>query len=342
MRQSKIGRQVTCGAPVIALAIMAIVSAATSAAAISDDIVNSIIKPLPGDSASIRSSRDSTGRLKIEIAGKHYDGRRLIKELMAQLDAAEANAWLRDADLNIEIGTLKGFGGEEFRSFSLRLSTTAGSIRQFSLKSDGGPGGELRNPSGPDSTIRLETNDAGSLFRALDFYPRITGGRLLFTVDLAEEPSGTRKGQMTIGNYSISHDPTLDGMRRASKGAGADRVEFPVLEISFKWSSGELVFEHGYTCNPFMWSLMRGRLDLARNDMTVSGGFLYAFGRRIGRDLASESSPDNPMYLDYYVSGSIRKPTISINQSGVAAGAHRLLLRWCHAPSPPEPDAALP
>jgi hypothetical protein len=340
MRQSKIGRQVTYRAPVIAVAIMTIVSAA-SAAEVSDDIVNSIIKPLPSDSASIQSSRDSAGRLKIEIVGKRYDGRRLIKGLMAQLDAAEANAWLRDADLNIEIGTLKGFGGEEFRSFSLRLSITAGSIREFSLKSDGGPSGELRNASGPDSTIRLETNDAGSLLRALDLYPRITGGRLLFTVDLADDQSGTRKGQMTIGDYSISHDPTLEGMRRASKGAGADGVKFPVLEIGFKLSSGELVFEHGYTCNPFMWSLMRGRLDLARNEMTVTGGFLYAFGRRIDRDLTSESYPKNPMFLDYYVSGPIRKPTISINQSGVAAGAHRLLLRWCHAP-PPEPDAPSP
>jgi hypothetical protein len=332
------GRSDHSRAPSLTLLIFAALATCVApgvARASSDDIFL-VLKPVASDRVEIRSYRDINHRIKIEISGDRYDGRRLIKAMISQLRRASGDGWLRDADLAIHVGTFIGFGGETFRGLSLHLSISAGRIHEFLLKSESGLDlvGKLGSDFDGRRTIELESGDAGSLFRALDLSGRTFGGRMSLTLDADNNPQGARVGQMTLRDYSVSYETFFDNTRRYLGPVGNGSVAFFNMQMTFKLSAGQIVIDRGYACNSFLLTEMRGKIDLTRNDVNISGNFILAFGRKLDADLPSEGAPNFPMFLHFSASGSIRTPTTWINQSDLAVLA-RPLLRSCFAPSLP-------
>jgi hypothetical protein len=211
----------------------------------------SIFTPLVSDKVLIEPQRDSGGRLQLKISGDRYDGRRLIKALMSELSSGRANDELSNVDLDLEVESLIGFGEEILPSVSLRLSTSAGILRELRLNS--GPDkrlvAELR--TSPDrKTIDLTAADAGALFRVLDLYANIARGQLSLTIDITDLGW---KGLMTMRDYAVSYEPFFREL------GGNGLVEFSIMRMTFGSDSGRVVIDHGYACSPILLAEMRGR-----------------------------------------------------------------------------------
>jgi hypothetical protein len=319
-----------------ALVSIALLScAAASAEGVSQEALLARLRPLASDRVTFKWGHDPAGRLRINIAGDRYDGRRLIEVLTAQPRLFGENGWLRDIDLEIEVNALTGFGGNVLRGFSLRLKSAAGEIQDFFVKSDSGSRFVARLGIAPEqrSAIDLDADDAGSLFRALNLYGLISGGHLSLTVDMADQASGASVGNLTIRGF-ILRQPELASLYpnvRLSRGGATERgVEFSVMQLKLKVSSGHIVIDAGYACNPRLMAELKGNVDLPRNDVKVRGNLLLAFGREINREMMNAES-GNPELLNYYATGSIRAPAMQLNPIGMMALSAKPLLDSCLA-----------
>jgi hypothetical protein len=192
----------------VSIAVLACVAGSSESA--SREALLSQLTPLVSDRVTFKWDHDPAGRLRIKIAGDRYDGRRLIGVLMTQPRSFGANGWLRDIDLRIEVNALRGFGGNVLRGFLLRLTSSAGTIQDFFVKSESGSRFVARLGSSPEqhSTIDLNADDAGLFLRALDLYGRISGGHLSLTLDLTNQASEARVGNLTIRDF-ILRQPEL-------------------------------------------------------------------------------------------------------------------------------------
>src|ERR1700743_1328047 len=60
-----------------------------------DESAVSVLTPSSSDRATVEQHRDVNGNYHIVIGGDRYDGRRLIKALIAQLGALDGGGWAR-------------------------------------------------------------------------------------------------------------------------------------------------------------------------------------------------------------------------------------------------------
>src|SRR5690606_31266144 len=119
----------------------------------------------------------SRGGYTISARGKSFDLRGLIAQLR---DSAEKSQAAPDLAIEASIEKLIGFHNEAVTDAKLSLQSVAGSIRRFDLT--GSLGGTELSVSYADKietgALAVTATDAGRLFRFLDLYTRISGGRL--------------------------------------------------------------------------------------------------------------------------------------------------------------------
>jgi hypothetical protein len=125
-----------------------------------------------------------------------------------------------------------------------------------------------------------------------------------------------------------SFDPNV---RLSHEGAAGRGVEFSVMQLAFRVSSGHLVIDAGYACNPRLMAELKGSVDLPRNDVKVRGYLLLAFGREINRESLNAESDHPAALLNYYATGSIRAPKMQLNPIGMMALSGKPLLNSCLA-----------
>jgi len=324
----------------VALIICATATAVPAAVAVED----SVLRPVEGDAVDIQSDRDPGGRLKVTIAVERYDGRRLIRALLTQLGGQRGSVWLRDADLDLQVGAFAGLRGELLERFSLQLSTSGAQLKSltFTSPSHQGIAGALRVLGEERRVVDITAGDAGSLLRALDLYGRMTGGRLAVTIDLSGQKPDEWIGNMTIRDSVTLQEP---GMRLLARifGSAGDDLRISIMRMTFTLSSGQLAIRDGYICGSFGWAEiagtvdpsddrahLAGTVDPSNNRGHLAGRFLPIFGHVIQGDLPAIAQP--ALVMSYDVTGSIRDPVMRINPFPMpATSAHRKLRSECFA-----------
>jgi len=139
-----------------------------------------------GDKLTLKADRGTDGALRVAMRGDIYDGRNFVKSSLASADKSKQKQ--EDLDLDVKLGTVAGHNGETLRGLDLRLSRRGGRIRNFMMTSKIGRdtplNGDLRVRARDNhQVIYFETDDAGSLFRFTDMYPRMFGGQMWVALD---------------------------------------------------------------------------------------------------------------------------------------------------------------
>jgi hypothetical protein len=309
------------------VAILLAMCCGCSAASASDETALGVLTPSRGDRATIEQHRDGDGSYHIAISGDRYDGRRLIKALVAQLGGAGSDGWLRDADVAIDVAKLSGLGGVEFQKVSFRLVTSAGRIRRFlaSAEADGHLAGELSDAPDGQQIITLDADNGGSLLRAIGLYGRMSGGHLSLTLNLPSDAAQPPAGRVTLRDYAVADEPLFPDSRRA-KGAG--ETDFSLMQLSFRLLPGRLAIDHGYSCGVSRASQIRGTVDLSKGRMDITGRLLLSCGSRLSSELPKEGSTEMWVFVDYRSRGAINAPQVQINTSYPVVMT-RSLLRSC-------------
>lgn len=299
-----------------------------------------------GDKASLKAERASDGTLRVTLRGDVFDGRAFVKSSMKNTSDKKATT-ARDVDLDLRVGAVAGYHGEALRSFDFRMSRRAGQIRSLGINAKIGRDatlvGDLRARGGRP-VIFIETDDAGSLFRFSDTYPRMIRGHMWATMDPPAGERGSQDGVMNIRDFSIRGEPALDRVASSAPPSGDSGVrvqpntgvQFSRMRVDFTRGPGKLALREGVVWGPAVGATIEGQIDFAREDMRLRGTFVpaYALNNMIARIpivgiFLGGNQNEGLLGITYEVAGSPGSPTLRVNpMSAVAPGFLRKIFEF--------------
>jgi hypothetical protein len=236
-----------------------------------------------GDKANIKAERNSEGALKVVMRGDVFDARNFVKASMGgSARDAQSRGATADLDVDVKLGAVVGFNGEALRGVDLRASRRGGQIKSFvfsgKLGVDAPLIGELRGRAGAKQALYFETNDAGSLFRFTDVYPRMIGGQMWVAMDPPGLEQTPQDGLLNIRNFSIRGEAALNNVVSGAPGGATNGVEFSRLRVEFNRSPGKLTMQNGVVRGPLVGATIDGQIDYAGNDVRLRGTFVPLYG----------------------------------------------------------------
>ena len=297
-----------------------------------------------GDKVTLKADRGPDNALRVAMRGDVYDGRNFVKASMAG-DAADKKQKQTDVDLDIKIGAVAGHNGEVLRGLDLRLTRRGGHIRSFSMTSkigrDTALNGDLRLRARDNhQVIFFETEDAGSLFRFTDTYPRMYGGSMWVAMDPPTQDQTPQVGYLYISNFVVRGEPALDRvLSGAPNGATPQKgsVEFSELHTDFTRFTGRMAIRDGVVRGPLVGATIEGQLDYLKDDVHLRGTFVPFYGLNnmfgkipiVGFFLGGGSN-EGLLGITYEAVGPPSAPRISVNP--VSAIAPGLLRKFIPSP----------
>jgi hypothetical protein len=295
-----------------------------------------------GDRATLKVDRSTDNALHVVMRGDVYDGRAFIKSALGNSQPAnKTKSHPVDADLDIKLGAVLGHNGEALRGLDFKMSRRGGRVRSFTLNAKIGRDtplvGDIRPRRGDNHAVMyLETDDAGSLFRFTDLYPRIYGGQMWVAMD-PPTPDATTPllGQINIRTFSVRGEPALERVvAGASSNNPRSAVEFSELRADFTRTPGRMQIRDGVVRGPQVGATIDGILDYARDEIRMRGTFvpLYALNNMFGQIpivglFLGGGSNEGLVGITYEAVGPPSAPRISVNPiSAVAPGLLRKLI----------------
>jgi hypothetical protein len=304
-----------------------------------------------GDKLTLKADRGTDGALRVAMRGDIYDGRNFVKSTLASTDRAKQKQ--DDLDLEIKVGTVAGHNGETLRGLDLKMSRRGGHIRTFSLTSKIGRdtplNGDLRvRARDSHQVIYFETDDAGSLFRFTDMYPRMFGGQMWVAMDPPTQEQSPQVGTLYIRTFAIRGEPALDRVVSGAPGAaGTTGVDFSEMRADFTRFPGKMAVRDGVVRGPLVGATVEGNIDYTRDDVHLRGTFVPFYGLNnmfgqipiVGLFLGG-GNKEGLLGINYEAVGPPGAPRITVNP--VSAIAPGLLRKFIPSPGTFDPNFAPP
>jgi len=299
-----------------------------------------------GDKVTLKADRGNDGVLRVAMRGDVYDGRNFVKGSLGGQEHTKQKQV--DLDLDIKIGTVAGQNGETLRGLDLRLSRRGGRIRTFAMTSkigrDTAFNGDLRLRARDNhQVIYFETDDAGSLFRFTDTYPRIFGGQMWMAMDPPTQEQAPQVGYLYIKSFAVRGEPALDRVVSGAPGAAKGGVEFSEMHADFTRFPGKMAVRDGVVRGPLVGATVEGQVDYTKDDVHLRGTFVPFYGLNnmfgqipiIGLFLGGGSN-EGLLGITYEAVGPPHAPRISVNP--VTAIAPGLLRKFIPSPGTFDPN----
>jgi hypothetical protein len=293
-----------------------------------------------GDKVTLKADRGGDGVLRVAMRGDVYDGRHFVKGSLA--GAQEKAKKQTDLDLDIKIGTVAGYNGETLRGLDLRLSRRGGHIRSFAMTSKIGRdtpfNGDLRLRARDNhQVVYFETDDAGSLFRFTDMYPRMFGGQIWVAMDPPTQEETPQVGHVFLRSFAVRGEPALDRVVSGAPGAAKGSVDFSEMQADFTRFTGKMAVRDGVVRGPLVGATIEGQVDYIKDEVYLRGTFVPFYGLNnmfgqipiVGLFLGGGSN-EGLLGITYEATGPPSAPRISVNP--VTAIAPGLLRKFIPSP----------
>jgi hypothetical protein len=301
-----------------------------------------------GDKVTLKADRGADGVLHVTMRGDVYDGRNFVKSSLAGEPPEKTKQKQPDLDLDIKLGTVAGHNGETLRGLDLRLSRRAGQIRSFSMKSKIGRDtpldGDLRlRTSDNHQVIYFGTDDAGALFRFTDMYPRMFGGQMWMAMDPPTQEQKPQVGTLSIRNFVVRGEPTLDRVVAGAPGQPRGSVQFTEMHADFTRFAGKMSVRDGVVRGPAVGATVEGQVDYIKNDVHLRGTFVPFYGLNnmfgqipiVGVFLGGGSN-EGLLGITFEATGPPSAPRVIVNP--VSAIAPGLLRKFIPSPGAFDPN----
>ena len=298
-----------------------------------------------GDKANLRADRAADGMLRVVLRGEVVDGRGLLKTSVGGSSRDPKVKGIADLDLDVRLGAVAGYNGEALRSLDFRFVRRAGVVRNFALNGklgvDSTLSGDLRGRNangGGKPVVYVETNDAGSLFRLTDTYPRMMGGQMWMAMDPPTLDHAPQDGVLNVRDFTVRGEAALDRVVAGAPGSLPNGVEFSRMRVEFTRSPGRTVVRDGVVRGPIVGATISGHIDYASNDVNLSGTFvpLYGINNAFGQipivGLFLGGDKEGLLGITYQVAGPPGRSVLSVNPiSAVAPGLLRKFFEFPNA-----------
>lgn len=296
-----------------------------------------------GDQISVDLNRKGNG-YSIVARGSSFD----VRGLIAQYKAAAAGPSEGAADLSVDakVKTLIGFNQATLSDASVVVRSRGGTVSKATLEGVLDSGGiSLSYADGGDlAELRINSGDAGSVFRFIDIYNRIAGGRLTMTGRRAG-PKAPFSGIFDVLNFRIVGEPSMARLVSATTGSGPQatrtgvdpgNVPFDRMRLDYTKRGSVVIIDDAILRGASVGATFNGTLDLAKQTVSLAGTYLpaYAFNNLFGKlpiiGLALGGGSNGGLIgVTFKADGPLSGPSLMINPlSAITPGIFRKIFEF--------------
>lgn len=289
--------------------------------------------------------KQSKGRIwSVEAVGPTYDGRTFFKSLFSIGDLSKERPKARNpskgVDLTARIENVVGSGNTSLRQMNIKVSHRNSKLTALN--------GKAKLDNGKDVAVLLkkvngkrvlfaETNDAGKVFKLIDFYPNMVGGRGRLELDLDGRGNADHTGILWTENFRILGDPVASEVFAGAAGGKNKRqvtrqvFDFTQLRLPFSIGHEQLAIQKSYLRGPVLGASVSGNVDYHLRRVHLGGSYIPLQGINsalCGIPLLGEiiTGPkcEGVLGITFAVTGSMARPQVTVNPlSMVAPGIFR-------------------
>ncbi|MDA7948606.1 MAG: DUF3971 domain-containing protein [Hyphomicrobiaceae bacterium] len=318
----------------------------------------------PDFSFNVITHLEVKGRLRedkvweVHANGPTYDGRQFFRSLFSAGQLSEdpqAGVSKFGLDLKARIGTIVGFFDTTAKDVSIDLAKRNG--RLVKLQTRGQLNGtspiavQMVDGGQRERVLLAESQDAGSAFRLIGFYPRMEGGQASLRVALDAQGLAEKSGTLWARDFTILGDKVVsevisnagddpgvsfNNRRDNQRVARRQRIPFNQLEVPFSVGRGQFVLHDSYINGPQLGATLRGTVDYKTKFVDLGGTFvpLYGLNSAFGSipilgSLLVGRRGEGVLGITYAVKGPATDPRVRVNpMSMVAPGIFRQIFEF--------------
>jgi hypothetical protein len=335
----------------------------------------------PNFSFNVITHMEVSGKLskdnvwKVQANGPAYDGRQFFRSLFSSGQLADDQPLRPESapglELKARIGTMVGFFDTTVKDVTINLAKRKGRMQSLNAKGllNGKSEVAVKIVDGGQSerVLLAESDDAGSAFRLIGFYPRMEGGQTSLKVMLDAQGLARKTGTLWARDFTVLGDTVISevisnvdddsGVAFGRQGGGErvarrQRIPFDQLEVPFSVGGGQFVLHNSYVNGPQLGATIRGNVDIKNRVVDLGGTFIPLYGLNsalgsipiIGNILVGRRG-EGIVGITYTVRGSTGNPRVQVNPlSIVAPGIFRQIFEFTGRtpsafPQPPRPRA---
>ncbi|GAB4237609.1 MAG: hypothetical protein Kow0032_23570 [Methyloligellaceae bacterium] len=310
----------------------------------------------------IAGELNKEGIWEIQAHGSAYDGRQFFTSLFSagKLSEEQQAAPQGHANINLsaKIGAVVGHFNTTVNDVSVRVEQRGGRLTALSmnglLEGKAPIAAKLVSEAGQPRIILAESEDAGSAFRLVGFYPRVSGGAASLQVNL--DAAGPTGGSGTAGilwakDFDILGDRVVSEVvasgaedsitsfgeqKRRMEKPQRQKIHFNQLRVPFSVGGGRFQLHDSYINGPQLGATIRGLVDFNTDRIHLQGTYIpvYGLNSALGQipiigDLLVGRRGEGVLGITFVVTGNASQPAVKINPvSAVAPGIFRQIFEF--------------
>lgn len=307
---------------------------------------------------------------EIQARGQTYDGRDFFKSLFSVGELSDRpRAQRKDQpglDLKADIDTVLGFSETSLRGVTMTLSKRGRKLTRLEAKGalDGGKALEvgLQQTAKEPRRLVAVSDDAGQVFRLVDFYPNLQGGRMRLDVNLDGRGPAEKTGLLAVERFRLLGDPVVSEVLQFSDETGRvteaprgrrvvrQAIEFDWMRMPFSVGYGQFVIGDAELRGALLGATFHGKADFNARLVNIGGTYVPLQGLNsavgaipgLGQLLAGPKG-EGILGITFAVQGAMDRPQVLVNPlSLVAPGIFREMFQMTNptqSVTPPRNEA---
>lgn len=325
------------------------------------------VKLGPDNDFSFKAGPAENAALEMVVQGPRFDARHALGNLFSggekpepgaskEVDPSDKASLLEDVPLadplrraafRADIGTAVGNHGTSFNNVRLEMVEVDNALWSMDVAATAADGQPISLVVGPDGKgnrhLRMTSDDAGTIFRALDFTRSIRGGKLDVSGVYDDSKQGSPlNGTLTIDDFRIVDAPVLANILTVGSLTGisdtlrGDGILFTGLEAPFLMTENRIRLNDGRMSGPAIGLTMEGQIDRASDQIDMEGTLVpaYTINSFLGNvpvlgPLIVGREGEGIFAITYSVRGQADDPTVVVNPlSAIAPGFLRRIFEF--------------
>lgn len=328
---------------------------------------------------TFKAGPSENASLYMEVQGQRFDARGVLGEFLAGdrsgqegaeeaplassdlLTAEMAMDPLRRTVLTADIDRATGYHDAFFSGVAVHMVQVDGRTWSMDVSAADDDGTPVMLKIGPDGTgartLDMSSNDAGTVFRALDFTRSLRGGILKASGTYDDSKAGSPlSGILSIDKFRIVNAPvlaniltlgSLTGINDTMRGEG---IFFDRLELPFAFTESRINVRDARMSGPAIGLTMEGQIDRADDLIDMEGTLVpaYTINSFLGNvpvlgPLIVGREGEGIFAITYSVRGRTADPTVVVNPlSAIAPGFLRRIFEFGNTLPPESGENAAP
>ncbi len=321
----------------------------------------------PDNDFSFRAGPAENAALEMVVLGLRFDARGVLGNLFSGGDKEQAASTgpeeegaaapllddvdivdpLRRSSFRADIGKAIGNHGTSFTGVRVSMVEIDNALWSLDVAATAADGKPLKLSVAPDDKgvrrLEMTSDDAGTIFSALDFTRSVRGGKLSVSGTYDDTAEGSPlAGSLAIDDFRIVDAPVLANILTLGSFTGisdtlrGDGILFTSLDAPFTMTQSRIRLKEGRMSGPAIGLTMEGQIDRASDSIDMEGTLVpaYTINSFLGQvpvlgPIIVGREGEGIFAITYSVRGQTDDPTVVVNPlSAIAPGFLRRIFEF--------------